>query len=553
MITRQQPYTEGTSALAISPPVWKAAIYCRLSVDDQNLQESGSIQTQRTLLTEYCRNNGIHIVDCYIDDGVSGTTVKRPAFEQMIADIEAGKVNTVVVKDLSRFGRNYAEAGMFLDHYFVEWDVRFIATQDNVDTLKKGFDISVPMRNIMNDFFAREASQKTITSKRTRAKQGFFMGSKAPYGYLKDPNDHHKLVVDPEAAEIVQRIFRMAAAGSGYNKIARTLRAENIPNPITYYKSKHPEFDPNHHFKDQCLWHVTSIQKILQSEVYLGDMVQCKRGVKGIKGKPYNKDESEWIAVADTHEALVDEVTWNEVQNQITKRRRVRKDGECQIFAGLLYCSTCESALSFSGVKRKTMPDGGVYKCWYYSRHGKEYCTSHYIRQDHLTELVLADIRRHARYAKDFRKQYVDYLRQMAEEKDQASLRKLAKDAEKAKKRIKALDDIIKKLLEQNALGRISDERFCALSAEYEAEQNALKKQVADAEESVSKARESKENAEEFTGLIDKYVGVTELNARILNELIEQIVVHDRVTVDGEVRQQVDIYYKFIGMANIYI
>jgi len=553
MITRQQTYTEGTSALAIHPSVWNAAIYCRLSVEDQSLQESGSIQTQRAMLTDYCQQNGIRIVDYYIDDGVSGSTFDRPNFQRMIADIEAGKVNTVVVKDLSRFGRNYAEAGMFLDHYFVEWDVRFIATQDNVDTMRKGFDISVPMRNIVNDFQLRESSQKTIGGRRSRAKQGLFMGNKAPYGYKKDTIDHNKLIIGDEAAEIVRRIFKMAAAGSGYNKIARTLRDEGIPNPITYHKRKHPEFDPKNHFKDQCLWHVTSIQKILEDQVYLGNIVQCKRGLKGINGKPYKKDESEWIAVEDTHEALVDPITWEIVRTQVSKRRRPRQDGEFQMFAGLLYCSTCHSALSFSAVKHKTKPDGGQYKCWYYSRHGKEYCTSHYIRLDQITELVLADIRHHARYAKDFRSQYVGYLKQMATETELQNLKKAEKETDKARKRIKALDDIIKKLLEQNALGRISDERFYTLSSEYEAEQSTLKEQLAETEDRFNKARESKENAERFTGLIDKYVDLQELNAQILNELIEEIVVHDRETIDGQVTQQVDIYYKFIGLANIYV
>ena len=553
MITRQQAYTEGTSALAISSPIWNAAIYCRLSVDDQSLQESGSIQTQRTLLTDYCRQHSFNIVDYYIDDGVSGTTFKRPAFEKMIADIEAGRINTVVVKDLSRFGRNYAEAGMYLDHFFAQWDVRFIATQDNVDTLRKGFDISVPMRNIVNDFYTRDVSQKTITGKRVRAQQGMFMGSKAPYGYAKDPNNRHKLIVDKEPAEVVRRIFMMAAAGAGYNKIARTLRDDNIPNPITYYKSKHPDFDPNNHFKDQCLWHVTSIRKILEDEVYLGHMVQCKRGVKGVKGKPYKKDESEWIVVADTHEALVDEFTWDTVRSQVSKRRRTRKDGEYQMFAGLLYCSTCGSALSFSAVKRKTKPDSGQYKCWYYSRHGKEYCTSHYVNIEHLAEVVLADIRHHARYAKDFRSQYIGYLKQMSTETELDNAKKVQKDADKARKRIKALDDIIKKLLEQNAAGRISDERFYSLSAEYEAEQSALKVQLAEMENRLAHERENKNNAENFTGLIDKYVDLKELGANILNELIEEIVVHDRVTVDGQMSQQIDIYYKFIGLANIHI
>ena len=550
---RQQHYTSGSTALKIQPTIWNAGIYCRLSVDDPVAQESGSIQTQKAMLTEWCRQNNVHISDAYIDDGVSGTSFDRPDFQRMISDIEAGKINMVVTKDLSRFGRNYAEAGMYLDHFFVERDIRFVATQDNVDTLKKGFDISVPMRNIINDMYAREVSQKTRAAKETRARQGLFMGSKAPYGYSKSPQNKNQLVVDPKAAEIVQYIFEMAANGAGYNKIARTLRNEEIPNPATYYKQKHPEYDAKGHFKEQCLWHVTSVQKILQSEVYLGRLVQCRRGTKGIKGKRVKRDEAEWIVAEDTHDAIIDERTWDIVQSQLDTKRRPCKTGEMQMFAGLLYCSDCDSALSFSTVKRKTMPDGGQYKCWRYMRHGKPHCTAHYISLDQISELVLADIRHHAKYAANFRQEYLGFLRQLAEIGVQEDLKKAAKDYEKARKRINVLDDIIKKLLEQNAVGRISDERFFTLSAEYDAEQVALKARVAELETELTKAQESADNTEQFVGLIDKYINLQSIDARILNELIDRIVVHDREMINGERHQQVDIYYKFIGLANIYV
>jgi len=532
---------------------WNAGIYCRLSVEDQNLQESGSIQTQKAILTVYCRNNGLNIIDYYIDDGVSGTSFQRPGFQQMIADIEAGRINTVVTKDLSRFGRNYAEASMYLDHFFVERDVRFIAPQDNVDTLKKGFDISVPMRNIINDVYARDVSQKTKAAKEARARQGMFMASKAPYGYIKDPKDKHKLIVDEDAAEVVRRIFRMASEGAGYNKIARTLRGDDVPNPISYFKRKNPEYDPKSHFKDQCMWHVTSVQKILENQVYLGHLVQCKRGTKGIKGKRVKKSMDEWIVVEDTHEAIIDEHTWDIVRSQLSRKRRERKTGEVQMFAGLLYCSTCGSALSFSAVKRKTKPDGGQYKCWYYMRHGKEYCSAHYITLDQITELVLTDIRHHARFAVNMRKEYLAFLRHLAAENEQQDLKKEAKEVDKAKKRIAALDEIIKKLIEKNALGAVSDERFYALSAEYEAEQKALKERLSELQNRLSEAREAEHNAEQFTGLIDKYAGLETLSAQILNELIEKIVVNDREIIDGQRTQLVEIYYKFIGLADIHI
>lgn len=552
-MTGQQPYISGSSALNRPITLWNAGIYCRLSVDNPTAQECGSIQTQKAMLTEYCSQNSINIYDIYIDDGVSGTSFDRPGFQKMIADIEAGRINMVVTKDLSRFGRNYAEAGMYLDHYFVEHDIRFVATQDNVDTLKKGFDISVPMQNIINDMYAREVSQKTRAAKETRAKQGMFMASKAPYGYQKNPKNKNHLIVDDEAAEIVIRIFDMAASGAGYNKIARTLRDESVPNPTTYFKQKHPEFDPNGHFKEQCMWHVTSIQKILQNEVYLGHLVQGKRSTKGIKGKRIKRSPAEWIVVKNTHEAIIDESTWDVVQSMLATKRRPCKTGEFQMFAGLLYCSDCGSALSFSTVKRKTMPDGGQYKCWYYMRHGKEYCTSHYISLDQISQVVLDDIRHHAYYASNLRQEYIDFLRQVSEQGTQMSIQKDVKEAKKAKKRIGALDDIIKSLVEKNALGRISDERFYTLSAEYEVEQKALRERLLELETTLNKAQEDKHNSQHFVRLINQYTGLERLNARILNELIDRIVVHNRVQIDGVRNQRVDIYYKFIGLANIYI
>lgn len=532
--------------------IYNAGIYCRLSVDDPNVSESGSIQTQRAMLTDYCKQNGLNVVDYYIDDGVSGTSFQRPGFQQMIADIEAGRINTVVTKDLSRFGRNYAEAGMYLDHFFVERDIRFIAAQDGVDTLRKGFDISVPMRNIINDFYARDVSQKTKAAKESRAKQGMFLGSKAPYGYVKDHNNRHRLVVDDEAAEIVRRIFRMASEGAGYNKIARTLRADSVPNPISYHKQKHPDYDAQGHFEMQYQWHVTSVQKILENPAYLGCLAHGKVGTKGIKGKRVRKDQDEWIVVNDTHEPIVDMETWTLVRSHLSQKRRERKTGETQMFAGLLYCSDCGSALSFSSVKRKTKPDGGQYKCWYYMRHGKEYCTAHYISLDQITELVLTDIRKHARFAAKYEKQYLERLRDAAAEKEVQNLKRETKEAERMKKRIVALDEIIKKLIEKNALGKIPDERFYTLSAEYEQEQRDLKKRMADFESHIQKAKDDAQNAERFAKLIHKYTDIQELNSKILHELIHRIVVHEKtVDEDGNPVRLLEIFYNFMGIVQL--
>ncbi len=526
-----------------------AGIYCRLSVEDAaTATESESIQTQKAMLTDYCERHGYHIVDYYIDDGQTGTNFERPGFQRMIEDIEGGRINTVICKDLSRFGRNYYEAGMYLDKYFVQKDIRFIAPGDNVDSAQGAYNLTVPVLNMMNDYYARGISVKTKDARATRAKLGMYLGSKAPYGYIKDPEDNHHLLVDEEAAAVVRRIFAMAEGGDGYNKIARTLHSEGIPNPFTYAAERNPDYLKGRKLEKDTRWHVTSVQKILQNPIYRGMCAQGRVGAKTMHGKPVKKPPEEWIIVENTHEALVSAEQWEIVQKQMATRRRARKDGETQMFAGLLYCSDCGSALSFSAVHRKTMPDGGQYKCWYYMRHGKEYCSSHYVTMDQLTAVVLDDIRRQAYFAKRYHDRYMRMLAAAQLERDAQEQAGQRAEAEKAKKRLERLDGIIKKLLEQNAAGAISDDRFTALSAGYEQEYRELEQVVAEYEAAAAETNDAATRAERFTSLILEYTNIDALNARILNKLIDHIVVYQREKCeDGSQTQRIEIYYAFIG------
>lgn len=526
-----------------------AGVYCRLSVDDPDTDESESIQTQKAMLTDYCHQHGFHIVDYFIDDGVSGTSFDRPDFRRMLDAIESGTINTVICKDLSRFGRNYYESGMYLDNYFIRKNIRFIAPGNSVDSANGAYNLSVPILNMMNDFYARDISTKTRDAKKARAKQGMYLAAKAPYGYVKDPADRHHLIVDEDAAAIVQRIFDMAAHGAGYNKIARTLHVEGIPNPLTYFNQKNPDYYHSDYWKQGTQWHVTSIQSILNNPVYLGCVAHNRVGSKVMNGKMEKKAREDWIVVEHTHEPLVSTEQWEIVHKQMESRRRAQKDGEPQMFAGLLHCSDCGSALSFSAVHRKTKPDGGQYKCWYYMRHGKEYCSSHYITLDQLSTVVLDDIRRQARYAYLYHGQYLKTLKEAKTEQSVKQLQSRKKEAEKCEKRLTALDGILKKLLEQNAAGAITNERFAALSADYEQERKALEETVANYEKAAQSAREGEEQAEQFVKLIQEYTNLTALDARILNKLIDKIVVHQREKdAEGNITQLVEIYYKFVGM-----
>lgn len=514
-----------------------AGLYARLSVEDETNNESTSIQTQRAMLTDYCREKGFRIVDYYVDDGETGTNFERPEFQRMLRDIEAGKINTVICKDLSRFGRNYYEAGMYLDKYFVERKVRFIAIQDNVDSAKGGSDLTVPVINVMNDYYARAISEKTKAAKQTRAKQGMYLGSKAPYGYQKDPKDSHHLIIDEAVAGIVRRMFDMAEDGAGYFKISKVLQSEGVPNPKAYAEGA-----------NDSRWHITSVQKILQNPVYCGDCVQGRRGNLTMHGKQIVKPEDEWIVVENTHESLVTREQWDTVQKQLRSRKRSTKNGDVQMFAGLLFCADCGSALSFCVRHRKTMPDGGEYKCWKYMRYGKAVCSSHYITLDQISEVVLEAIRRQAKFAKYCRAGYRNLLMEAQQLRDEEEMAQQKEKAEQAQKRLSQIDAIIRKLLEQNAVGVISDERFASMLKDYEAEQNHLKETITEYEKLKDTRSEAIVNIERHIQLIEKYTDLKQLNARILNRLIDRIEVSQRgKDMYGYPAQKIVIYFRFIG------
>ena len=372
----------------------KAALYCRLSVDDGRMGESVSIGSQKLLLEQYCKDHAIDNYEVYDDDGYSGTNFDRPAFQRMYEDIQNGLIDTVLVKDQSRFGRSYIEVGMYVEK-FKELGVRFIAVSDNYDSMKNENDMMFPMRNVLNDYFAREASIKTKTAKKAKAKAGQYIGSKPPFGYKLDPNDRHHLVIDEPAAETVRRIFRMAAQGIGYNKTTKIFREEKVLTPIAYFNLHNPDYFKSDYWRREFDWHVTSIRVILENEVYLGKLIYGKQRCKSMKSKEKVKvPREDWIIIENCHEPIISQELWDEAHRMMSTKRRPTLTGEVQMFAGLLYCADCGHALTYSQKKRKDGTYHGAYSCWMYKTHGKEYCASHYITYDVVYKLVLKDIRR---------------------------------------------------------------------------------------------------------------------------------------------------------------
>ena len=530
----------------------QAAIYCRLSQDDGSLGESGSIQTQKAILTQYCQEHHMEIVDCYCDDGWSGTNFDRPAFQRMIGDIEAGRVNTVIVKDLSRFGREYAQMGLYIEHYFEEKGVRFLSLAENIDSSQGLNNLVLPFTNVINSLYARQASEKTKAAHRARAKNGMFLGSRAPYGYQKDPNDRHHLIVDPEAAEVVKEIFRMFADGIGYVRMTKILRERNILNPQAHFNQNNPDYyKHSDYWRKPFDWHATSVRAILNNPVYLGKLTFGKTKTKGFFDKRrVPTEESDWIVVEHTHEPLVSQELWDAVHQMMKARRRENGSGHVQPFAGLVKCAGCGSSLNASYDKKKGKYTG--FSCWVYKNYGKQRCTSHAIGWQTLNRLVLEDIRRNAQVAKLAAARYVGVLLRAKLEKEKGETVRAERELKKAEKRIGELDKILAKLYEDQALGKISEVRYQAMAPGYEAEQASLQERVSQLREQLAHTQEVQDNVEQFVPLIQKYTDIQELTPHILNELIEKIVVHEKkVEEDGSKSQMVEIHYKFVGCIDL--
>lgn len=527
-----------------------AAIYCRLSQDDGSVGESGSIQTQKTLLTQYCEEHHLTIGGYYCDDGWSGTNFDRPDFKRMVDDIEAGKINMVIVKDLSRFGREYAEMGMYIEHYFEEKGVRFVSVAENIDT-RNGFDnLALPVTNVMNSFYARQCSSKTKAAHRARAKTGMYLGSHAPFGYVKDSADRHHLIVDPPAADVVRDIFRMFADGVGYVRMTKILRERGILNPQAYFNQNNPDYFKSEYWRKPYDWHATSIRAILNNRVYLGQTVFGRTKTKGFFDKTrIPAPEEEWIITKGTHEPLVTQELWDTVHQMMKARRRENGSHEVQPFAGLVKCADCGSSLNLSYDKKRGRYTG--FSCWVYKNYGKQRCTSHAIGWKTLNTLVLEDIRRNARWAKIAERDYAQMLINAKQSQQRQDTERQKRALKRVEKRLGELEKISNKLYEDRALEKISEERYQSMMPGYEQERASLLETQKSLAEAISASEQVYEDVEAFLPLVRQYTDLQDLNAHILNELIEKIVVHEKErSEDGTVTQQVDIYYKFIGYIN---
>ncbi len=526
------------------------ALYPRLSRDDLVQGDSMSIQTQKTMLMQYAKQNGFSDCVFYVDDGYSGTNFDRPGFQQMLADIEQGKIGTVITKDLSRLGRDYLKTGYYIEVVFSEYNVRYIAINDSVDTGNGENNEFMPFKNIINEWYAKDGSRKVKSAYRTKALNGEYTGPYAPYGYKKSELDKHKLEPDETTAWVVKKIFMLAAEGVSPFRISTILKNEKILKPRAYVMDAFGKYVCHKNVKYPYDWGNQTVIHILQNEVYLGHIVSHKQTTKSFKSKKVvDVPKEDWIVVKNTHEPLVDEKTFMLAQETAKVKRQPNKNKATHIFAGLLKCGTCGKAMSYQSRDGRTA--SASYACNVYRRHGKEYCSMHYITYEQIYDIVLQDIKLHARLSENCTEQYMRELARKGEVKSSGEKALKEKELLKAKSRITELDTIIQHLYEDNVIGKISDERFVSMSKAYEDEQKMLKSKLKSLTEQIRSYEEKSENIVNFMDLIRKYSDINELDAAMLNALVDKIVVNEREYLNGERVQKLEIFYRYVGRIEV--
>lgn len=528
---------------ALNNPIEKwIALYCRLSRDDETDGDSNSIAHQKQILEKYARDHNYTNYKIYVDDGYSGTNFNRPGFQAMLADIEAGHINVVIVKDMSRFGRNYLEVGMYTEIMFPEKDVRFVAVNDGVDSDREDNDFT-PFRNIINEWYAKDTSKKIRAVFKAKGMSGKRLSTQVPYGYLKSENG--ELVEDIEVAPVVRLIFQLSAEGNGPGKIARMLQEREIITPGTLAFQRHGHtgrYDPDH----PCHWNESSVSGILSQKEYLGHTVNFKTTKKSYKNKKiiFNP-EDEQLIFENTHVALINQETWDIVQKNRQQRRRPTKMGDMGLFSGLVYCADCGSQLHLCRTTSWER-DKDNYVCGTYKRKKGE-CTAHYIRVVVLEKLVLENLCKVIAYVRDYEDDFVQQVthNMLAEQTERETQTK--RQLEQQTRRITEIDTIIKRLYEDNVVGKLSDERFAKMNADYELEQKTLEGSVAELRKTVEACEEQSVSVRNFIKIVRRYIEPTELTSDILHELVRKIVVHAPDMTTGHRTQQIDIHYNFVG------
>ena len=529
--------------------IYNTALYMRLSRDDESYGDSVSIETQRTILQQYAREQGLHVVGEYVDDGWSGTNFERPSFQRMMDDVEAGKVNCIVTKDLSRFGREHVMMDYYLEFLFPEKRVRYIAVAENEDT-EKGLSDFVPFKNLFNEWFAKDTSRKVKTAFKAKFAAGQRISAYAPLGYKKHPEIKNKLIIDEETRWIVEKIFDLAIHGKGAASITRILIAEKVPTPGFINFQRDGTFANIYAGAPEekaYAWTIAQVKSILKEETYIGHSVHNKQTNISFKNKKkVRKPKEEWYRVENTHEAIISEDVFRQVQEQICNRRRRQKNGTTQIFSGLVKCADCGWSLAY-GMNSQNKNPYAHYHCSKYGQ-GLHQCSMHYIRYDVLYAYVLSRLQYWSVLAQQDGDKLLKRLLNASDKERNTARKRQTAELKKAEKRKAEVDTLFAKMYEDWSAGRITEYNFNMLSEKYQGEQRELDAKIERLHEAMEAAAQTAVDAEKWIGLMKQYVNPTELTAELLNTLIEKILVHEAVkSEDGSREQEVEIFYRFIG------
>ena len=528
------------------------ALYERLSRDDDLAGDSNSIVNQKKMLEDYAKANGFTNCVHFTDDGWSGGSFDRPSWKRMIEGIEKGEIAAVLVKDLSRVGRDYLQVGFYTEVMFREKGVRFIAITNGVDSDKRESSEFAPFLNIMNEWYIRDCSRKITTVLRARGMSGKHTSNHCIYGYRKDPNNKDHWIIDEEAAEVVRRIYRMAIEGKGPYEIARILATEKVERPSYYLAQRGMgNHQSNYNAADPYTWRGGTVADILSKQEYMGHTVNFRTYKESYKDKRVKMTPKEDLVIFEnTQEAIIDKETWERVQELRKQRKRPNRYDDVGLFSGLLFCADCGHVMyqqRYQTDKRKQ----DCYICGSYKKRTAD-CTAHFIRTDLLTAGVLDNLRKVTAYAQKHEARFVKLLIQQNEMGGKRKQAAATKQLEQVQSRIAELSRYIKRLYEDNVNGKINDERFMEMSADYEAEQRELKEKAAALQGELDKAQEATVNAEKFMNVVRKYLSIEELTHTLLREMVEKIVVYECEYDENEVRhQRIDIYYSFVGKIDL--
>ena len=531
------------------------ALYCRLSLEDGRDNESMSISNQKVMLRDYAESIGLYNYEYYIDDGFTGRNVNRPAFQKMVADIEEGRVGCVITKDLSRLSRNYIEAGSYIEIFFPRHNVRYIAVTDGVDSLtRKDMDIT-PFKNILNDMYSRDISKKVLAGRMALSRQGKFCGGQPPLGLMRDPNDHGHLIIDPETAPIIRRIFDMALNGWGCLKIAKQLMAEKVP--ISHVKSD-TKMDVNYYS-----WGSSRISALLRNPTYKGSHVVCKTHQIGIRsGTCYRVPKEELEIIDNCHEAIVTPEEWQRVQEIMDRRPPIYEGASCpfyNLFHGLVYCEDCGKSMQLRyekvgrkdvnrTTKQKREPiDKSFYTCQTYNRLGKNACTSHKIEARDLCQIVLTDILELASAAIKDPEELYSRLAEKLMKRGAENVTALQREYARLSERNKEIDETFVSLYNDKAKGILTESRFVKLTEAMENEQKANTARMHEIHASIQETSGQDDDIHSFISMIREYAEITELDEILLNRLIKKIIIDDNKEEDGRKTQTVRIQYNFVG------